>query len=51
MSILSNYSLIASFAPKFLVHSRLTKNIDNPLDFAQRFVQSVQIAEVEPLEL
>jgi hypothetical protein len=27
------------------------KTHDNPLDFAQRFVQAVQIAEVEPLEL
>jgi hydroxymethylglutaryl-CoA reductase len=36
----------------FLSNSRLTrKHIDNPLDFAQRFVQAVQIAEVEPLEL
>jgi hydroxymethylglutaryl-CoA reductase len=26
------------------------KNILNPQDFAERFVQAVQIAEVEPLE-
>jgi hydroxymethylglutaryl-CoA reductase len=48
MSNSLNY-VIASFAPKYLPNSRFTrKHIENPLDFAQRFVQAVQIAEVEP---
>ena len=50
MSILSNY------VPNCIVRAEVTcpiedlkeKHIDNPLDFAQRFVQAVQIAEVEP---
>jgi hydroxymethylglutaryl-CoA reductase len=50
MSILSNY------VPNCLVRAEVScpiadlqeKNNDNPLDFAQRFVQAVQIAEVEP---
>lgn len=50
MSILSNY------VPNCIVRAEVScpiedlreKHIDNPLDFAQRFVQAVQIAEVEP---
>jgi hydroxymethylglutaryl-CoA reductase len=50
--ILSNYVALPRSRRSFLSNSRLTrKHIDNPLDFAQRFVQAVQIAEVEPLEL
>jgi hydroxymethylglutaryl-CoA reductase len=50
MSILSNY------VPNCIVRRGLScdrisrKNILNPQDFAERFVQAVQIAEVEPLE-
>jgi hydroxymethylglutaryl-CoA reductase len=50
MSILSNY------VPNCMVRAEVScpvtelaeKNIENPLDFAERFVQAVQIAEVEP---
>jgi hydroxymethylglutaryl-CoA reductase len=50
MSILSNY------VPNCIVRAEVScpvadlkeKNIENPEDFAQRFVQAVQIAEVEP---
>lgn len=50
MSILSNY------VPNCIVRAEVScpvddlkdKQIENPLDFAQRFVQAVQIAEVEP---
>ncbi|NRT16061.1 hydroxymethylglutaryl-CoA reductase [Flavobacterium sp. 28A] len=50
MSILSNY------VPNCIVRAEVScpvddlkeKQINNPLDFAQRFVQAVQIAEVEP---
>ncbi len=50
MSILSNY------VPDCIVRAEVScpvadlkeKNIENPEDFAQRFVQAVQIAEVEP---
>jgi hydroxymethylglutaryl-CoA reductase len=30
--------------------TELAENILNPQDFAERFVQAVQIAEVEPFE-
>jgi hydroxymethylglutaryl-CoA reductase len=49
MSILSNY------VPNCIVRAEVScpdrisrKNILNPQDFAERFVQAVQIAEVEP---
>ena len=50
MSILSNY------VPNCLVRAEVScpiedlaeKHITNPLDFAERFVQAVQIAEIEP---
>ena len=50
MSILSNY------VPNCIVRAEVSctiaelkeKHIDNPLDFAERFIQAVQIAEVEP---
>ncbi|MBC5840926.1 hydroxymethylglutaryl-CoA reductase, degradative [Flavobacterium sp. F-380] len=50
MSILSNY------VPNCVVRAEVScpvadlqeKHIENPLEFAQRFVQAVQIAEVEP---
>lgn len=52
MSILSNY------VPNCLVRAEVScpiedlteKHISNPTAFAERFVQAVQIAEVEPLE-
>ncbi len=50
MSILSNY------VPNCLVRAEVSckieelrdKNIDNPMEFAQKFVRAVQIAKVEP---
>jgi hydroxymethylglutaryl-CoA reductase len=48
MSILSNYELHRT-CRGFLSRDRISrKNILNPQDFAERFVQAVQIAEVEP---
>jgi hydroxymethylglutaryl-CoA reductase len=49
MSILSTYR-IASYAEVSSCDRISRKNILNPQDFAERFVQAVQIAEVEPLE-
>jgi hydroxymethylglutaryl-CoA reductase len=47
MSILSNY--VQTSCRGFLSRDRISrKNILNPQDFAERFVQAVQIAEVEP---
>jgi hydroxymethylglutaryl-CoA reductase len=48
MSILSNYVNCLVRAEVSSIADLQEKNIDNPLDFAQRFVQAVQIAEVEP---
>jgi hydroxymethylglutaryl-CoA reductase len=50
MSILSNY------VPNCIVHAEVScpveelaeKKIENPLEFAQKFVQAVNIAEIEP---
>ncbi|MGO4822408.1 MULTISPECIES: hydroxymethylglutaryl-CoA reductase, degradative [unclassified Flavobacterium] len=50
MSILSNYvpNCIVRAEVSCPVEDLKEKHIENPLDFAQRFVQAVQIAEVEP---
>lgn len=50
MSILSNYVPNCTVRAEVSCHVEelREKNIDNPLDFAQRFIQAVQIAEVEP---
>jgi hydroxymethylglutaryl-CoA reductase len=49
MSILSNYVELHRTCRGFLSRDRISrKNILNPQDFAERFVQAVQIAEVEP---
>jgi hydroxymethylglutaryl-CoA reductase len=50
MSILSNYvpNCIVRAEVSCPIEALREKHIDNPLDFAKRFVQAVQIAEVEP---
>lgn len=50
MSILSNYvpNCIVRAEVSCPIEALQEKHIDNPLDFAKRFVQAVQIAEVEP---
>ena len=50
MSILSNYipDCIVRAEVSCTVASLLEKNIENPQEFAEKFVQAVRIAEVEP---
>lgn len=50
MSILSNYvpNCIVRAEVSCLVDDLKEKHIQNPLEFAEKFVQAVQIAEVEP---
>ena len=50
MSILSNYipDCIVRAEVSCKVASLLEKNIENPQEFAEKFVQAVRIAEVEP---
>ncbi|HEX8015222.1 MAG TPA: hydroxymethylglutaryl-CoA reductase, degradative [Flavobacterium sp.] len=50
MSILSNYvpNCIVRAEVSCLIEDLTEKHIPNPRDFAERFVQAVQIAEVEP---
>jgi hypothetical protein len=47
MSILSTYQLHRT-CRGFLSRDRISRKTLNPQDFAERFVQAVQIAEVEP---
>jgi hydroxymethylglutaryl-CoA reductase len=51
MSILSNYVNCLVRAEVSSIADLQEKHIDNPLDFAQRFVQSRSNCRVEPLEL
>ncbi|MBP2283354.1 hydroxymethylglutaryl-CoA reductase [Flavobacterium sp. CG_23.5] len=50
MSILSNYvpNCIVRAEVSCLIEDLKEKHIPNPLEFAEKFVQAVQIAEVEP---
>lgn len=50
MSILSNYvpNCIVRAEVSCPVEALAEKNIENPLEFAEKFVQAVRIAEVEP---
>ncbi|MSP85610.1 MAG: hydroxymethylglutaryl-CoA reductase, degradative [Flavobacteriaceae bacterium] len=50
MSILSNYvpNCVVRAEVSCKVEELAEKNIENPLEFAEKFVQAVQIAEVEP---
>lgn len=50
MSILSNYvpDCIVRAEVSCPIENLAEKNIENPLDFAIKFIQAVQIAEVEP---
>lgn len=50
MSILSNYvpNCIVRAEVSCAVANLAEKNIDNPQEFAEKFVQAVQIAEIEP---
>jgi hydroxymethylglutaryl-CoA reductase len=50
MSILSNYvpNCMVRAEVSCTVEALAEKNIENPIDFAERFIQAVHIAEVEP---